>query len=153
MIFFLKPFIEEITRINNEGGLPFQAKNGEIIKGMIFPMIVTCDILAKQYVLNKSSFHGYNGCSHEGNLIEKQVRYCNKNNVPLRTNESVRADMLQAQMSGENVNGYKGVSALIAFDHFDVVWQLAIDKMHNIDMGITKKLFDIFLDNKNKKER
>lgn len=154
MSFFLKPFIEEITRINNEGGLPFEAKNGETINVMIYPMILTCDILAKQYVLNKASFHGYKGCSyclHDGTLINNRVRYCNKDNVPLRTNGTVRADMLHAQMSGEKINGYKGVSALMALEYFDVVWQPTIDKMHNIDMGITKKLFDIFLDNKNKK--
>lgn len=156
MTFFLKTFIEEITRINNDGGLSFEAKNGEIVKVMIYPMILTCDILAKQYVLNKSSFHGYSGCSyclHSGTLINNRVRYCNKDNVQLRTNEKVRADMLEAHISGEKVNGYKGVSALMALQHFDVVWQIAIDKMHNIDLGIIKKLFGLFLDSKNRKER
>lgn len=156
MSFFLKPFIEEITQINSEGGLSFEAKNGETINVMIYPMILTCDILAKQYVLNKASFHGYKGCSyclHDGILIDKRVRYCNKDNVPLRTNEMVRDDMLQAQISKETVNGYKGVSALMALENFDVVWQPTIDKMHNIDMGITKKLFELFLDNKNRKHR
>lgn len=156
MTSFLKPFIKEIMQINSEGGLSFKAKNGETITVLIYPMILTCDILAKQYVLNKSSFHGYSGCSyclHDGTLVKNRVRYCNKDNVQLRTNESTRADMIQAQISGEKVNGYKGVSALIAFEYFDVVWQPAIDKMHNIDMGIIKKLFGLFLDDKNRKER
>lgn len=73
--------------------------------------------------------------------------------MPLRTNESTRADMMQAQISGEKVNGFKGVSALMAFEHFDVVWQPVIDKMHNIDMGIIKKLFDLFLDHRNRKKK
>lgn len=152
---FFKPFIEEVMQINNEGGLSFKSKSGETIKVMIYPMILTCDILAKQYVLNKGSFHGYNGCSyceHPGTLVDRRVRYCNKTDVRNRTNEGTRADMLQTQMSGKRINGYKGVSALIAFDHFDIVWQVAIDKMHNIDMGITKKLFEIFLDDHNRKE-
>lgn len=106
--------------------------------------------------MNKASFHGYYGCSyclHEGTLVGKRVRYCKKNNVPNRTNENTRADMLQAQNSGQKVNGFKGVSALMALQYFDIVWQPAIDKMHNIDMGIIKKLFALFLDDENKKER
>lgn len=153
---FLKTFIEEITQINIEGGLSFETKNGEIIKVLIYPMIFTSDILAKQYVLNKASFHGYYGCSyclHKGTLVDKRVRYCKKSNVTCRTNENTRADMLQAQNSGENVKGFKGVSALMALQYFDIVWQPAIDKMHNIDMGIIKKLFSLFLDNENRKER
>lgn len=153
---FLKHFIKEITQINSEGGLPFETKNKETVKVMIYPMIFTSDILAKQYVLNKASFHGYKGCSyclHDGTLINNRVRYCNKNNVPLRTNESTRDDMLQAQNSAEKVNGFKGVSALMALEYFDIVWQSAIDKMHNIDMGIIKKLFDLFLKHENKKQR
>lgn len=144
---FLKPFIEEITQINSEGGLSFETKNRETVKVMIYPMIFTGDILAKQYVLNKASFHGYKGCSyclHDGTLIDKRV---------LRTNECARTDMLQAQNSGEKVNGFKGVSALMALEYFDIVWQPAIDKMHNIDMGITKKLFGLFLDHGNRRER
>lgn len=150
---YLKPFFEEIMQINNEGGLSFRSKTGEIIEVMIYPMILTCDILAKQYVLNKGSFHGYKGCSyclHDGMLVDRRVRYCNKINVQNRTNEGTRADMLQAQMSGEKCNGYNGVSALIAFEHFDIVWQAAIDKMHNIDMGVIKKLFELFLDDNNR---
>lgn len=119
-------------------------------------MILTCDILAKQYVLNKSSFHGYKGCSyclHDGTLVNNRVRYCYKENVPLRTNETTRADMCHAQLSGEKVNGYKGVSVLIALEDFDVVWQSAIDKMHNVDMGVIKKIFSLFLDDENKNER
>lgn len=156
MTFYLKPFIEEILTINNNGGLVFKTKNGETKKVLIYPMILTCDILAKQYVLNKSSFHGYNGCSycmHDGTLVDNRVRYTNKDNVQFRTNEKSREDMIQSQILNQNVNGYKGVSALIALDYFDVVWQPVIDKMHNIDLGIVKKLFSLFLDAENKKKR
>lgn len=152
---FLKPFFEEITQINAEGGLSFKMKSGGMKTVRIFPMIFTGDALAKQYVLNKVAFNGYLGCPyclHDGTLVKSQVRYCNRNNAPSRTNEQTRADMLQAQLSGNKINGYHGVSALMAMDSFDVVKQVAIDKMHNIDMGVTKKLFNLFLDEKNRKE-
>lgn len=152
---FMRPLFEEIMQINAEGGLSFKMKSGEFKTIKIFPMIFTGDVLAKQYVLNKKSFNGYMGCSyclHSGTLVNKQIRYCNRDNAPLRTNERTRADMLQAQISAENVNGYRGVSALMAIENFDVVNQVAIDKMHNIDMGVTKRLFNLFLDDKNRKK-
>lgn len=88
-------------------------------------------------------------CTHAGTLVNRQVRYCNRDNGPMRTNEQTRADMLMAQYSCMRTNGYYGVSPLMAFDNFDVVKQVAIDKMHNIDMSIVKQLFNLFLDGEN----
>lgn len=153
---FLRPFIEQINMINSEGGMNFTMTNGDVKKVKIYPMIFTGDTLAKGYVLNKTQFNGYNGCpycSHNGTLVNGQVRYCKRNNAPLRTNEQTRADMSQAQITKQKVNGYHGVSALMALNHFDVVKQIAIDKMHNVDMGVTKKLFSLFLNDKNRRER
>lgn len=152
---FMKPFIEEIMQINAEGGLSFRLKSGEMKTVKVFPMIFTGDVLAKQYVLNKTSFNGYMGCSyclHRGTLVDKQIRYCNRDNAPSRTNDQTRADMLRAQMSGAKVNGYRGVSVLMAINNFDLVKQVAIDKMHNVDMGVAKKLFKLFLNDKNRKK-
>lgn len=71
----------------------------------------------------------------------------------MRTNEEVRADMLKAQMTHEKVNGYKGLSPHVAFDNFDVVWQIGIDKMHNVDLGVTALMFKLFLKSgRNRKE-
>lgn len=145
---FFKPFIEEINKINAEGGISFTLKNGQKQTVKIIPMIFTGDTPARADVLLKSFFNGYKGCSyclHKGTLVNKQIRYCKRDNGRLRTNEQVRADMLQAQIRNEKVNGYKGLSPLIAFDHFDVVWQVGIDKMHNVDLGVTALLFKLFL--------
>lgn len=153
---FLKPFIDEINQINAEGGLNFKMKNGEMKKVLIHEMIFTGDIISKQDVLNKVSFNGYDGCSyclHSGTLVDGRVRYCDQHDALLRNNQDVRNDMMQAEISNDRVNGYKGLSALMAIDNFDVVWQVGIDKMHNIDSGVTKKIFDILLDEKNKNKR
>lgn len=99
---FLRPFINEINQINAEGGLSFRMNSGEIKKVMIHPMIFTGDILAKQYILNKASFHGYDGCSyclHHGTLVDRRVRYSGQHDAPIRTNENVRNDMMQAETS------------------------------------------------------
>lgn len=119
-------------------------------------MIFTGDSLARADVLNQTQHNGYKGCPyclHDGTIVEGQVRYCNRNNGPLRTNEGSRNDMRQAQMQKRKVNGYHGISVLMAINNFDVVWQVAIDKMHNIDMGVAKKIMNLILDDKNKRER
>lgn len=151
-----KPFIEECMRINDDGGLIIQMKDGETKTIKIFPMIFTGDTPAKSYVLNRIQFNGRNGCpycKHSGTIVDGQVRYCKRDNGPIRKNSEARENMLMAQETKEIINGYRGVSPLMAFDHFDVVWQVAIDKMHNIDMGVTKKLFNLFLDAKNRHKR
>lgn len=153
---FFRPFLEEIKSINESGGLTIQLKNGQMQRIKVFPMIFTADTPARADVLMKSYFNGYNGCSyctHSGTLVNKQIRYCKRDNGDLRTDDQVRKDMSQAQATNSKVNGFKGMSPLMAMDHFDLVWQVGIDKMHNIDLGVTALLFNLFLDSKNRKER
>lgn len=84
----------------------------------------------------------------------KQLRYGKAGNARCRTNQEARNDMFEAQTTGKVVNGYRGVSALIALKrNFDIVWQVVIDKMHCVDMGVIKKIFDLILNPKNKKRR
>lgn len=152
---FFKPFIQEIKKINESGGLTIKLQNGDIQKIKIFPMIFTADTPARADVLMKSYFNGYNGCSychHAGTLVNRQIRYCKRDNANLRTNQQVRENMVEAQVSNSKVNGYKGMSPLMAFEYFDLVWQAAIDKMHNIDLGVISLLFNLFLESKNRKE-
>lgn len=159
MQIFLKPLIDEIKTINEKGGIAFKHANGEVIRAIIIPMLVTADALAKAYMLNLVQHMGHKGCPyclHEGTILEgtTQIRYCNRHNARCRTNNQVRNDMIQAHTSGQSVNGYRGISALVAFGNsFDIVWQVVIDKMHCIDMGVVKKLFNLFLHNKNRNER
>lgn len=63
-------------------------------------------------------------------------------------------DMIQAHATGSRINGYHGLSALMTFGKdFDIVWQVVIDKMHCVDTGVIKKMFDLFLITKGNKER
>lgn len=42
---------------------------------------------------------------------------------------------------------------LLALDMwFDIIWQIVIDKMHCIDLGVVKKIFDIWLNSSNRNE-
>lgn len=136
---FLRQFIDEINSINAEGGLTFKMKNGIMKTVKVNPMIFTADTPAKCEVLNKVHFNGYKGCpycTHNGTLVNRQIRYCQRDNGRKRTNEQARSDMLEAYSTNKRFNGYHGVSALMSIKKFDVVWQVGIDKMHNAQWGI-----------------
>lgn len=158
MQIFFKPLIEEINAINDEGGLKFRNKNGVFETVKLIPMLFTADALAKAYVSNSTQHNGHYGCPyclHSGTIIEgtTQIRYANQDNAPNRTNRKARDDMIAAHLTAKSVNGYKGLSPLMALGQdFDVVWQVVIDKMHNVDMGVTRKLFDLFLNPNNRGE-
>lgn len=156
MSVFLRTFIEAINRINTNGGIEIKTAENEVKKIKVFPSIVSTDTRAKEYVLNKGSCNGYFGCCycmHPGTLIEgtKQVRYCIRGNAEDRTNETVKNDMIAAHMSKMRTNGYNGLSALLGLNiDFDISIQVASDKMHNLDLGVIKKMFSLFLDNKSR---
>lgn len=157
MVIFLKPTIEEINHINESGGI--SVKIGGRFKHLkVITMIVTADTIAKTYLLQNTQFNGRFGCPyclHPGTSVEgrKQLYYSNKDAAEIRTNEESRKAMLEAFATSTRVLGYRGVSPFIGLNsHFDVVWQVAIDKMHSVDLGVTKKLFNLFLDKKYSKE-
>lgn len=116
-------------------------------------MIFTGDTVAKAHVLNKEVLmdtldDGCPYCLHKGTIVNKHIRYCQRDNGLPRNNQQTRTDMIAAFNENRRVNGYHGVSALIALNEFDVVWQVGIDKMHNIDLGVIKHMFKLFLDPK-----
>lgn len=93
-------------------------------------------------------YNGYSGCPychHGGSLVDGQIRYCRENNACERSNENTRDAMKAAHLSRRPVRGFHGLSPLLALD-IDIVWQVTVDKMHNIDLGVIKKMFELFLD-------
>lgn len=155
---FFRPLIEEIQAINSEGGIQFCDKNGQLRVVKVVPMIFTADALAKSDVLNLTHHNGYYGCPyclHSGTHIQgtTQIRYCKRHNAVNRKNEQARKDMERAHKTATVVNGYKGLSPLLALGQsFDIVWQTVIDKMHCVDLGVIKKMFDLFLTQKYRNE-
>lgn len=156
---FFRPLIEELSMINENGGVSFIDKHGRSIKLKVVPMLITADAPAKSHVLNLISHNGRFGCPyclHCGTGLSgtTQYRYCKRGNARNRTNDEARENMLQAHHSSTSVNGYMGLSSLMALPYnFDIVWQVPIDKMHCIDMGVTKRLFNLYLNKKYSHER
>lgn len=125
---FFKPFLDEINSINEKGGISYTSETGKIIKVIIVPMLITADAPAKAHILNLKHPLGRFGCPyclHGGTHIEgtTQYRYCQRSNERCRI--ETRANMLEAHQTGIAVNGYHGLSALMAFKfNFDIVWQV-----------------------------
>lgn len=157
MCVFMKPFIEEINAINANGGVAVKIC-GKEEKFLVVVSLVTADSVAKCSVLNKTQFNSHFGCPycmHYGNVPigSTQIKYSFQGNTADRLHDDVKNSMLQAATNAKAVNGYYGVSPLLALDTpFDLVWSVAIDKMHSLDLGVVKKMFDIWLNPKNRQK-
>lgn len=158
MTVFMKELIEELNQVNRSGGIPVKNKQNQT---MYFKMAVTCvttDTVAKAYVAKKTPFNSHSGCpycNHFGTIIpgSKSIKYCFNDNKPNRTHAESKESMMLSMITGKNENGYNGVSPLLALDTwFDIIWQIVIDKMHCIDLGVVKKIFDIWLNSSNRNE-
>lgn len=149
---FLKPFIEEVNKINEGGGISIRMSDESVRRFLIVPLHCTVDSVAKCHVLNSIQFNGRFGCpicEIEGDSSTGGIRYCNSaQEVPLRENLESRDCMRIASETNKIVKGYKGLCVFLAIQVicFNVVWQVVIDKMHSVDLGVTKKLLNLWLD-------
>lgn len=117
---FLRPFIEELTNINNSGGISIEI-NGVHEKVKLYTLVWSLDSVAKCSVLKKVQFNGYYGCPyclHPGSLVSaNNIRYCKEHNAAERTNENSRTAMQKSHCDNTRVRGYYGISPLIALPH------------------------------------
>lgn len=156
MCSFMRPFVNEINTINDSGGMDI-CINGNVEKLLVIPLIFTLDSVAKCDVLGKMQYNGYNGCPychHAGtHLYGSIIRFCERGCEPNRSDQDTRNAMRESLINGKPVRGYKYMSPLYGIKTLtDIVWAIAIDKMHNIDIGVVKKLFSLFLDKAHRKE-
>lgn len=159
MAVFMKSFIIELNEINETGGLKIRIdENGQTERFFVILIAITSDSVAKPYILKCTQHNGHNGCPycyHFGTVPQgtRSIRYSFSGNCASRTHEESKRFMLEADVSGTKVKGYTGISPVLALDEpFDVVWQVVIDKMHSIDLGVIKRFFDVILDKNNKNE-
>lgn len=154
MAIFFKEFIQEINQINADGGVTFRMKDGKVCKVKVLPFVITADAPAKSDILNRVHHTGRGGCpycEHNGTVLpgKKQVLYCTRDNTVLRNNDQTRADMIEAHRTEKRVNGYHGLSSLLALEcEFDIIQQIALDQMHCIHLGVVKRLMNLFLHDK-----
>lgn len=106
------------------------------------------------------NFKGTNGktscpiCYHPGYAVKNvkngtTIRYtkCDKPPAERTHNETVqRAKCIDSNTTGTNsIDGIKGLSCMLLYDHFNIIDDFAIDFMHGILLGITKDVAEIWL--------
>lgn len=152
---FFKPFLKELKRIVEDGGITIH-RNGENFIFLPIITMFTADLPAKAAVQGIKGHSGYGACSfclHPGILVKPSqksksvVRYLRKDDVPLRTHDDILK--IYKKLKYEPINGIKTISCMVAAPQFDLVKGFSIDYLHFGLLGIMKKLLDLWLSPKN----
>lgn len=157
---FFLPLMKDIRYIIESGGIHIEKKQQRFC---FMPLIMSacCDLPAKADVQEMKGHGGYYSCGycfHPGVAIkpaknEKSVvRYIKRaKDDPLRTHKAFLETY--ARLKSSPINGIKAISCMVALDDFDLANGFSIDYMHCILLGVTKKLFGLWLDSKNHNEK
>jgi len=132
---FFHPFLLDISALL-ESGL---CVNDKIFKFEISHIV--CDSPAKAFLLNVKGHNGYFGCSsctQEGRYLQNRMTFPDID-APLRSNESFRNRV--------NEDYHKGDSPLELLP-INIVDSVCLDYMHNICLGITKRLVEFWVKGK-----
>lgn len=155
---FFFPFLQELRDICDKGGLKMSHK-GQTHHFMPFIFSSCCDLPAKADLLGMVIHSGKFSCSYcfnEGKSVKVEnkktsvIRYL-KGNYNLRSHEDFIKTYghLNEKTPTAPINGIKRMSCMISVKEFNLVNSFAIDHMHCTDLGVMKKLLDIWLNSKN----
>jgi len=132
---FMNPFVLDLLSIMNSG----LNVNGTLMKLEISNIV--CDAPAKSFLLNVKSHNAYFGCTsclEEGTYVSHRVVFPGTDST-LRTDYSFRNRL--------NEDYYKGPSPLELLP-IDIVDTVCLDYMHNVCLGVTKRLVELWVKGK-----
>ena len=152
---FLKPFVEECSRLQNEG---FYFSN-ELQPRKVVPLIFCADAPARAMVRNAKQYNGMYGCDwcETPGVTEQVARGPSPRYYPLRTPVVMRDARSQARnainSTPENpIKGIKGVTVVDCLPTFDLVRGTAADYMHSVCLGTTRGMVNLWVDSKHHDE-
>ncbi|CAH1232605.1 Hypp476 [Branchiostoma lanceolatum] len=150
---FLKPLMEQLNKIYNEG---FQVEDAEgnehTIRGML--LMATVDLQAKAICMMMMQYNGGYGCHNcedPGKSLGRGRRvwpYVGAST--LRTHESIVECVHRSVAENKTVMGVKGASAFLMHAPFNMATGFPPDYMHEALMGVMKTLLDLWLSPTNK---
>ncbi|PIK38012.1 hypothetical protein BSL78_25146 [Apostichopus japonicus] len=159
---FLKPFLASIKELQDGVEVYAQDKK-EIIIVKAVVLCGTCDLPARAVMLNMVQFNGAFGCSHclqkgcstsTGKGSVWTYPFCMTNPLgPKRSHEKMLSDAMKVhtmQMK-KPINGIKGPTFLSSFG-MNLADGMAIDYMHTVLLGVSKKLLHLWFDTSHSKE-
>lgn len=106
---------------------------------------------AVQNIMQHNGFCSCHYCIHPGETINLKVKYPIRENVTIRSQVQVLADMREASISNRIINGFKGYSTLVLAPNFNIVYGFAIDAMHADFLGLGRQFTALFFDTSNHK--
>lgn len=133
----------------------FSISDGTSIHQFVPTVVITnCDLPARAMLQNFKGPVGRSACPvcyevSEPVLNRKNkttIRYVNSaQNYELRTHEETisKANALTDQI--DSIDGVKGHSCMLLFDHFNIVDNFASDFMHGIALGVAKDIIEIWI--------
>ena len=152
---FLKPFVMECSRLQNEGFV----FSTEPQPRKVVPLLFCGDAPACAIVRNSKQFNGDYGCD-----------WCESSGVTLRTGDgpltlyypyrtpvTMRSGRKQARYAlqatpAKPVKGVKGVTVIDLLPTFETVCGVTADYMHSVCLGVTRKMVEWWVDSKHHNE-
>ncbi|MGH0122122.1 UNVERIFIED_CONTAM: hypothetical protein FKN15_060546 [Acipenser sinensis] len=156
---FLKQFVDDIEQINTEGVKWVHPQNKSTCVSKVYPIICSCDAVARCMLQGIQQFNGAYGCSYclnKGIVVPKGrgfTRVYPPDEAAARTHEHLIECGERALQNREtHVLGVKTVSPLILLNPstgFDMIESFPVDYMHCALLGVTKQFLDMWLNSKN----
>lgn len=142
------PLVQELDSMKR--GFQIE-RNNDIFT--FLPLITHCslDLPAKAAVQGIKQFNGTFSCGyclHKGvsvqninskNKKSSTIRYLHQAIVH-RTHEEAKKDMIKAQKNNIISNGFKEISSMALFSHFDLIDSFCIDYLHGCLLGLMRDL-------------
>ena len=147
---FMKSFLNDLKKLYN--GVEFKLPNFNTIRVRGIVISGTCDLCAKALFMNIQQYNATYGCPNckiKTRRVDNVQTYPFIENFDLRTtNESILLAR-EAHYSNVPILGVKGPTSLSKLA-YDYVNSTAVDQMHCVFQGVTKKLMSFWFDIENR---
>lgn len=147
----MKPFIDEANELLTSG-ISWNVNNNEVVISKFKPIICTMDSMARKDALAMTQFNGKFGCTfcyRTGVNLRRtgghMVYPFQDIPAPRRTDGEIRQDMILAARLQERVHGVKRPSIMALLLDFDLSKGFVVDSMHNVYLGVIKRITDLIL--------
>ena len=152
MVSFLYPVILKLNKLSEEG-IQWRPDGHEVVTSRFFTLCFCVDAKERWRMLHMTAHSGNYACTYctfRGVRINQTMRYpaLPHPNIPAyedRTDEEMKADMIQAHRTHQRVRGHKGLTPLMLLRHFDLAHGAAADDLHNIYLCAAKAHTNLLL--------
>jgi len=159
MNIFLKPFIEELIDLHNNGFQCATFIHNEPIQINVHALVAPVDTIARPMIQCMKQFNGKYGCSycyHKGKQIRTDDGRVHKNIYPgdvrmLRKKRDYEMQAEKALQKSKHVKGVKCPSIVVLLPVFNIISSFPPEYLHSIAEGVIKQFVMAWFDSNNHK--